>query len=349
MTRRLLLLSALAMLATTAAAAPVDHPSQLAPLTVTSTFPRFTPEELASAGFPDRMHIPYWPGWQTLTDAAGETYGPFTLSRGTLLLPRPGLDVRPGEIRYRGIKLIHDPQVPTTALLPFVELTDWARRELPPLICHDRTDTLRLLNPDSLDAYVALTGQKFWRLHAWRNGECVIEPAHTLAARTLDAHAAFALVTEWLLDDADGDVVPFPAWFRDGLASYFSEYGVHLVNYVAEFRAAGQPVMFAPARTDSVLSAPAGPDDDLDRRLYRTAGYSAFLMVWELIEHRGGLAALHRLVQAVAAGVEPDEACRGAYGLSWADLATSLDPTGRPEPVGTAVQPRAPHVRPSGG
>jgi hypothetical protein len=349
MTRRDLLLFGLVLLAAAAAAAPVDHPAQLAPLTPTSTFPRFTPAELASAGFPDHLHAHAWPGWQPLVDAAGETYGPLTLAQGTLLLPRPGLDMQPGEICYRGIHLIHAPQFPVTALLPFVELTDWARRELPPLIGHDRTDTLRLRSPESLDAYVALTGQKFWRLFAWRDGECIIEPASILAARTLDAHAAFALVTEWLLDDAAGDDDAFPAWFRAGLGSYFAEDGVHLVNYAAEFRIAGQAVVFAAARTDSVLSAPAGADDELDRRMYRTASYSAFLMIWELVEHRGGLSALQQLVQAVAAGAEPDAACRDAYGLSWADLTTSLDPTGRPEPVGDAVQPRAPHVRPTGG
>ncbi len=89
-------------------------------------------------------------------------------------------------------------------------------------------------------------------------------------------------------------------------------------------------------------------DDELDRRLYRTASYSAFLMAWELVENRGGLAALRRLVQETAGGAAPDDACRRAYGMTWAELAAAVDATGRPEPLGTAVQPRAPHVLPAG-
>ena len=38
-----------------------------------------------------------------------------------------------------------------------------------------------------------------WRLYALRDDSCVIEPFGTLQARTLDGHAAFMLVTDWLL------------------------------------------------------------------------------------------------------------------------------------------------------
>jgi hypothetical protein len=336
------------ILAAAAVAVPLDHPSQLAPLVPTSTFPRFTAAELAAAGFPDHRHVQYWPGTPPLVDDAGETYGAFTLARGTEVIPRRGLDLEPGEIRYRGIDLVHGVRVPETAVLPFVELTDWARRELPPLLGHDRSDTLRLRNSEDLDTYTALTGQKFWRLYGWRDGVCVIEPAPTLAARTLEAHAAFALVTEWLLDDTPTPGA-YPAWFRGGLASYLAEYGVHLVNYVAQFRSEGRPVVLTAAVTDSILAAPPAADEETDRRSYRTASYSAFLMVWELVENRGGLAALQRLVQAVVAGTDPDAACRDAYGLTWSELAAALDATGRPEPIGDAVQTRAPHLRPAGG
>ncbi len=330
------------------AAGPVpDHPSLLAPLTTDSAFPRFTAEQLAAAGFPDHLHACRLPSWVPSVDARGETFGPYSLVRGTEILPRPGLDLQPGAIRYRGVHFAYPPTLATTLQLPFVELLDWARRDVPPLLGHDRSDTLRVRDPGTLDAYVAETGQRFWRLHAWRDGVCVIEPALTLASRTLDAHAAFAIVTEWLLDDAAGDGAGYPAWFRAGLGSYLGEYGVHLVNYVAEFRAAGQPVLFAAARTDSVLAGLPAADPEQDRLFYRTASYSAFLMVWELVENRGGLASLQRLVQATARGMAPDDACRQAYGLNWADLAAAVDATSRPEPLGTAVQPRSPHILPA--
>ncbi len=355
-----LALIALALLATAASAggdAPAsgppgvplpDHPSLLAPLTPQSVFPRFTPEQLAAAGFPDHLHACRLPTWVPSTDAAGETYGPYSLVRGTKILSRPGLEITPSAIRYRGVHFEHLPEIPATQALPFVELLDWARRDLPTLLGHDRADTLRVRDPGTLDAYTAQTGQRFWRLYAWRDGVCVIEPAVTMAARTLDAHAAFALVTDWLLDGAAGGRAGFPAWFRAGLGSYLGEYGVHLVNYAAEFRASGLPVVVAAARTDSLLAGPPAEDAELDRRLYRTASYSAFLMVWDVVENRGGLAALQRLVQAVASGMAPDDACRQAYGRSWADLATAVDATSKPEPLGTSVQPRSPHVLPTG-
>jgi hypothetical protein len=329
-------------------AAPVpDHPSLLPPLALDNAFPRFTSAQLAAAGFPDHLHACRAPSWVPLVDEAGETYGPFSLARGTEILPRPGLAIEPGAIRYRGIQVFHETAAPATLLLPFVELLDWARRDLPPLLGHDRDDTLRVRDPGTLDAYTAETGQRFWRLDAWRDGVCVIEPVATLASRTLDGHAAFAIVTEWLLVDAAGEGAGFPAWFRSGVGSYLGEYGVHLVNYVAEFRAAGLPVVFTPARTDSLLTGLPLADPELDRRLYRTASYSAFLMVWELIENRGGLAALQRVVQAMAAGAAPDDACRRAYRSSWAELAAAIAATDQPEPLGEAVQPRSPHILPT--
>jgi hypothetical protein len=258
------------------AAAPLaQHPSQLGPLTATSTFPRFTPAELAAAGFPDNLHACRLPSWQPLMDRAGLTYGPYSLARGTGILPRAGLVIAPGSIAYRGVRIVHPTDLAAPVVLPMVELLDWARRDLPPLLGHDRVDTLRVRDPGSLDAYTAETGQGHWRLHAWRGDECVIEPAATLAARTLDAHAAFAIVAEWLLDGAAGGTAAFPAWFRAGLGSYLAQYGVHLVNYVAEFRAAGQPVVLAAAATDSLLAARPDADPQADRRLYRTASYLA--------------------------------------------------------------------------
>ena len=304
-----------------AGAAPplAQHPSQLAPLTPASTFPRFTADQLAAAGFPDHLHACRQPSWQPLVDASGTTYGPYSLARGAEIQPRSGLVIAPGAIGYRGIHLVHEPQFAATLVLPFVELLDWARRDLPPLLGHDRADTLRVRDPGTLEAYVAATGQNFWRLHAWRDGECVIEPAATLASRTLDAHAAFAVVAEWLLDDAAGAGNAFPAWFRAGLGSYFAEYGVHLVNYAAEFRAAGLPVVLAAARTDSLLAAPPAADPELDRHLYRTASYSAFVMVWRLVEDHGGPTPLRAWSARPPAAPRPTPPAAPPTAWTWAD------------------------------
>lgn len=323
-----------------------DHPSSLAPLSLQSTFPRFTPAQLAAAGFPDHLHACRVPGWEPMQDADGVAYGPNSLVRGRERQPVRGLLVDAGSIRYRGIHLRHDVDVSEHMELPMVELLDWARRDVAALLGFDRDDTLLVYDPPTLEDYTAATGNGFWRLYAWQDGECIIEPAATMAARTLDAHAAFAIVTDWLLAGAASEGA-LPAWFTNGLGSYLGEYGVHLVNYMLEFRSAGIAVRSAPAWADSVLAALPAADRQTDRQSHRLANYTAFLMVWELVENRGGLTALRTLVAELAAGATPDQACRRAYGLSWVDLAATLDPRVRPEPIGDAVQARSPHILPT--
>ncbi len=44
-------------------AALPTHPAQLAPMSTDGPFPRFTPDELASAGYPDHKHVFSYPGY----------------------------------------------------------------------------------------------------------------------------------------------------------------------------------------------------------------------------------------------------------------------------------------------
>jgi len=321
-----------------------DHPAELAPLRTDSTFPRYTAEELAAAGYPDHLHLDAYPGYQPFTDPSGDTYGPRSLASGARVLPRDGLETRPGEIRYRGLVLRYNPGYETYQMLPMVELLDWARRDLSRLLDHDRTDTLRVENPDDLDRYFERTGNRFHRLYRDLGDVVVIEPAPVLTARMLAAHAAHHLVAVWLLRDLAGGA-SLPAWLVQGLASYLAEDGTHFLNYLYMYRDQ-QPVVLAPDRTEAILAGPPDPDEETDKVQYRTAGYSAFLMAWELVEHRGGLQRVRELFARTGRGAAPDAVCRDLWATDLAGLAVALDPTTRPEPVGEAVQSRMPQRPP---
>ena len=202
-----------------------------------------------------------------------------------------------------------------------------------------------MFNPDDLDAYRALTGYAFHRLYRYDPDEIVSESAHILFARGLVAHAAHHMVATWLLDDLAG-AAELPAWLTHGLASYLAEDGTHYLNYLAMYRPT-MAVILDPRTAEAILVGPPDPDPETDKVQYRTAGYAAFLMVWELVENRGGLAPVRALFARVGEGEDPDAVCRELYGVDLAALAVELDPTLRPEPVGDAVQPRTPQ-RPRG-
>jgi hypothetical protein len=199
------------------------------------------------------------------------------------------------------------------------------------------------VNTNNVEHYRELTGQGVWRLYQRDGDRAVLEPIGTLQARTLDGHAAYMLVTEWLLDR--GLPVALPRWLSQGLVEYFAENGVHLVNVMFEFRADG-PVLMTPQQASGVLAAGIHPEPYVDRRLYRQARYSSFLAVWELVENQGGLQALRGFLRQVRDGVDPDEAARAEWGTDLAGLAELVDPVQLGEPRGVATEARYPHQEP---
>jgi len=322
-----------------------DHPAKLAPLTPESTFPRYTPEELAAAGYPDHLHMPNYGGFEPMVAADGETYGRWSLAQGTMVKPREGLIISPGSIQYRGIHLHYNAGYAEHHMLPMIEVLDWAWRDLAILLDHDRADTLQVINPDDLDEYRVRTGYAFHRLYGFVDGGVVIEPAPILFSRSLAAHAAHHLMAVWLLDDLAGGAV-LPAWLVQGLASYLAEDGVHFLNYLAMYRS-DESVLMSPAQAEAILGGPADPDANVDKMNFRKAGYTSFLMAWELVENRGGLAPVRSFFARVGQGEDPDQVSRELFGHDLDALATELDPAQRPEPVGDAIQPRSPQRPPS--
>jgi hypothetical protein len=319
------------------------HPAQLPELAPDTTFPRCTAAELESAGFPDHRHAHWWSTWNVRTDAEGQTYGPGAFCDKKTVLPREGLVIGSDHKAYGNYVVRHNPAYAPCDLLPLLEMLTWASHDLEVLLGLTATDTLTVISPDNIPAYREITGQDVWRLYAMKKDVCVIEPYGTLQARTLDGHAGFALVTDWLLRENLEDALP--AWLHFGLTEYMAENGVHLNNYMQQFRPAGD-VLFSPPITDALLSRGPDPDKGRDREMYRRASYSAFLMVWRLVEERGGLEAMRDFLDRVAQGTSADEAAQAVYGANLNELAQSLDPVKLGEPQGEAVQSRKPHVQP---
>lgn len=321
------------------------HPALLAPLTPDSSFPRHSAAELAAAGYPNHKYVYAYPWFESFVDEDGLFYGPFSLAQRFTLLPRDGLLLLDGEIKYRHVHLRYEPSQNVFGILPMVEMLDWARRELALLLDHDLSDTLLIENPIDLADYVKRSGFDFHRLYRDTGESIIIEPVQTLMARGLLTHAAFHLTATRLIRSlAAGQALP--AWLVEGLASYLSEDGCHFLGYLYNHRHE-KPVIFTPSQTELVLSSPPNEDKMTDIYQYRVAGYSAFLMAWELVEHRGGLAPLRELLARAGRGEPIDEACQDLYGSDLAGLTADLDPTKRPEPVGKAVHPREPHKPPS--
>ncbi len=326
------------------AAAPAQtHCSQLPALTPDAEFPRCTERQLTVAGFPDHLHRQHWYDWQPPVDEAGRPYGPGTLCQGKTLLENDELVVLPDEKRYRQFVMLHDPGYEPCDVLGFVEEVDWANHVVPALLGLATTDTLTILNPDNTQHYKEQTGQGVWRLYRLRGNEVTIEPYPVLLARTLDGHAAFMLVTDWILHQA----LPrdLPPWLHQGLVEYIGEDGTHLVNYMAEFRGENS-VLFSPPLVDAILARGVDPDEGADRENFRRASYSAYLMVWQLVEHEGGLTALQGFLGQVAEGVDPDEASRVAYGMDLTLLADLLDAARNGEPGGKDMSRQVPHKQP---
>jgi hypothetical protein len=319
------------------------HPNQMTPLTPDGPYPRFSAEQLHRSGYPDHMHAFTWSDWTPLRDDEGLPYGPGSLCRNFALVPQAGLQVAPGRIQYRQFDLVFHEDYKPCDLMLFVELCELGRVWCQDLLHLSPEDTLRIINPDKTQDYRTQTGLGTWHMFDLAGDTCIVQPIPVLNTRTLIGHAAVSLVTRWTLQDRiDSDL---PPWLEYGLASYLADEGVHLNNYMAQFRPLGQ-VLLAPAAVDSILAAPPHPDLATDRQMFRRANYSAFLMVWQLVEHSGGLAPLRGLLADLVAGQSLEAACQKHYQVGLADLVARLDPLVCGEPLGDAVEPRKPHLPP---
>ncbi|MFO7654486.1 MAG: hypothetical protein R6X25_11810 [Candidatus Krumholzibacteriia bacterium] len=320
-----------------------EHPAQLPPLSADAAFPRAAAAELQAAGYPDHHHAYFWPGYVPPAGADGTPRGFGSLCEGLVPLERPGAVLGDDEACRGQVRLRFAPGGPPCRVVPLLELTHLALDDLQDWLGLRRADTLTVLCPADVPEYQARTGYGTWRLFARQPAGYVVQPVHVLAQRTLLGHAAYQLAADWLLDGHGGERLP--EWLRAGITEYLAENGVHLVNYMAEFRPRGS-VLLSAASADSLLAAGVDPDPGRDRQLFRQASYSAFLMTWHLVEERGGLAALGRFLGRVSAGDDPDVAARAVYGADLADLADQLDPLRTGEPIAPAFQPRRPHVPP---
>ena len=319
------------------------HCSELPPLTPDATFPRCDSRELAVAGFPDHMHAYTWSVWEVLTDHQGRTYGPGALCKNRKLLPREGLIVEPDQKHYGQFVLQHNPEYEDCDMIQFLELMDWANHDVPGLLGLAATDTLTILNPDNPQQYTELTGQGIWRFYALDGDKCTMQPFPVLMARTLAGHAAFMLVTDWILQEAiEADL---PPWLHQGIVEYIGEDGMHLLSYMGEFRAA-DPVLLSPPLVDALLVKGVDPDADKDREMFRRACYNAFLMVWQLVEHEGGLTGLREFLDMAAAGMDLDQASILVYGMDLGQLAAYLDPVKIGEPLPKDMERPKPHFEP---
>lgn len=306
-------------------------------------YPRFAPEQLAADGYPDPHHAYFRPGWSPRTDADGTPFGYGTLCRGLQWLERPDAELGEGRLRLGRYTLEYHPDYDVCALAPFVAFCEAAELDLVELWGLEPAGELLMINPDNVQAYQVRTGQGTWRTFRLEGDTAILQPVPVLLARTLAPHAAYDLVGRWLLASRVGDALP--VWLLDGLAAYGADLGVHLNNFMNQFRVEG-PVLLAPDETEKLLSAGVIPNEEIDREMYRRARYSAFLMAWRLVEEHGGPGRVRALLRAVADGTALDAACRAVYGTDFAALCADLDPTARDEPIGDAVQPRNPQLNP---
>jgi len=327
----------------TAGSGHVPHPHEMTPLSPEGPFPRFTPEVLRAAGYPDHLHAYTWHDWSPPVDSEGIPYGPGSLCRQYEVVPRPGLTVEPGRIVFDNLELLFNEEYRPCDVMVFIELFELGKTWCRDLLHLEVNDTLHVFNPNSSQDYMASTGYGVWRLFKLQGDTCQVQPVAVLTARTLLGHAAVSLATRWNLQKNVGDALP--PWLEHGLAAYIADEGVHLNNYMAQFRPAGQ-VLLSPSQIDSILAGLPNSDPGEDRRLFREATYSAFVMVWHLVENHGGLDPLRELLAGLSSGESLDAACRKSYHTDLKGLTAQLDPLVVGEPIGDAVQPRKPHLPP---
>ena len=319
------------------------HSSQLPALTLEGPYPRASESVTGKVGFPDHLHEYLWDGWKPMVGADGQTYGPGSLCHANVPIPRPGLVIEPDTKKYGPWVLHHNPGYGDCDMLPCIELLELARVRMQDLLGFAPHDTLDIVNPDSAPHYLELTGYGVWRLYRLEGNRAVIEAFAVLLARTLDGHGTVMMGCDWIL--RQNLKQPLPAWLHQGIVEYLGEDGIHLADYMGEFRLHG-PVTMGPQEINAILEAGVNPDSAKDREQFRKACYNAFLMTWQLVEYEGGVAALRDFLGQAAAGIPLDQAARSVYGLDMATLTAQLDPLVSGEPPAGKVFNAAPHKQP---
>lgn len=319
------------------------HPNELPPLTLEGPYPRASEPVIGRVGFPDHLHAFHWGGWTPDTGPDGLPVGPGSLCKGRQPVPRPGLVIEPDVKKHGPWVLLHNPGYADCDMLPCVELLDWAQARMQTLLGLAPRDTLVIVNPNTTPHYLELCGQGVWRLYYLDGNRAVIEPFAVLLARNLDGHGVFMLAIDWILRQSLNQ--PLPPWLHQGLVEYLGEDGIHLADYMAEFRAKA-PVLMGPSEINAALTAGVDPDQGRDREQFRKACYNAFLMTWQLVEYEGGMQAMRDFLTKAAAGIPLDQAARTVYGLDMTALADSLDPLMMGEPAGGLVVNATPHREP---
>ena len=335
------LLACLGALAAPAAAQM--HCSELPPLTPEGPYPRASEAVTGKLGFPDHLHEYHWDGWTPAVGADGQPYGPGSLCKANVPVPRPGLVIEPDTKRYGPWILHHNPGYGDCDMLPCIELLELSRVRMQELLGFAPHDTLEIVNPNSSPHYMELAGYGVWRMYRLEGNRAVIQPFAVLLARTLDGHGTVMLGCDWIL--RQNVKQPLPAWLHQGLVEYLGEDGIHLADYMAEFRVNG-PVAMGVDEVNAILAAGVNSDQAKDREQFRKACYNAFLMTWQLVEYEGGVAALRDFLGQAAAGIPLDQAARSVYGLDLATLTSMVDTMANGEPAAGKVFNAAPHKQP---
>lgn len=289
-------------------------------------------QQLAELGYPGYVDAYSSAQWGVLYDDAGIAYGPKSFFEGRTRLEHPHLTVNDEFVQSRWIRL-HRSECCSEALLGhFLEIMDLAWKDVGEHIGFVPEVPLSVYSPADVESYKREAGLDIWVTHLVTGPSILMQPIDVLFRRTLAGHAAYAAVTQSLLDlHTHGRI---PMWLREGISSYLAQEGFEHLSFMGEFRAAGHPVLMTPAQVETHVYPL------LDRRNGRIARYNAFLMVWTLSESYGW-ERVRALLAAVSEGADFAAAVQSVYGMELEPWLALLDPTVNGEPT-TSVPPRNP-------
>ncbi len=307
-------------------------PSSQAPTSGRGLHWTWSEQQLADVGYPGYLDAYSSTGWGVLYDDEGVAYGPKSYFEGRTRLDHPYLTVNDEFVQSRWIRLYRSECCSEALLGHFLEIMDLAWKDVGERLGFTPTVMLSVYTPAEVEDYKRVAGVDVWITHLVSGPYILMQPVDVLFRRTLAGHAAYAAVAQALLDlQTHGRI---PMWLREGIASYLAQEGFEHLSFMAEFRAAGQPVLMTPSEVESNVYPL------VDRRAGRIARYNAFLMVWHLSETYGW-DRVQALLAAVNAGAHFDDAVQAVYGMELTPWLALLDPTLNGEPT-TTLPPRNP-------